>query len=82
MDHIVGDLECCFKDARLYFVGAGEPLKSFELMWGEVGENRVEFCKDFSAASEGWWRVAARKVWLGRWVHSTVQLRGVEPGQV
>lgn len=39
VDHIVGKLECCFRDAGLYFVDSGEPLKSFELRWGEIGEN-------------------------------------------
>lgn len=40
VNHIVEELECCFRDAGLYFVGSGEPLKNFELRWGEIGENR------------------------------------------
>ena len=60
-------------NAGLYFVDSGEPLKSSELRWGEIGENRVEFYKDYSATSAKWWRVAVVRIWLGFWVCSTAR---------
>lgn len=40
-------------------------MKSFELNWGEIGENIVQLYKCYSVAGEGWWRVAVRIMFLG-----------------
>lgn len=66
MDHLQGDSECCIKDAGFYFVGGGESQKSFELGWGEWVRTELDF-KDYLVASEEWWRVAIRMIWLGLW---------------
>lgn len=63
---VLGTLDFCV-------VGSEAPLKSFELREGETDENRVEFCKDYSAISAGWWRVAVWGIRLGFGVCSTVR---------
>lgn len=68
-----GEASAVLGTLDFYVVGSEAPLKSFELREGETDENRVGFCKDYSATSAGWWRVAMWGIQLGFGVCSTVR---------
>lgn len=48
-----GEASAVLGTLDFYVVGSEAPLKSFEFREGETDENRVGFCKDYSATSAG-----------------------------